>query len=173
MTKKMFWAIVIVFTILGFGGDISYGFSNKKIKEISQQRLEKYSDRMLVILLEEMKRLGYDFSKKSPMKPKIVIGDEMTRQDFDRVAGKYKDISYSQKHLLAAYSDETNTIILPGQSYLDTLFHEMVHFVQVQYRQDFDYYAVMEPEAVEFQEWFKKAYMKQEEDGVNPCVWTD
>ncbi|MDP2907845.1 MAG: hypothetical protein Q8O03_07950 [Nanoarchaeota archaeon] len=137
-------------------------FPNKPIQDIEDFR--QYSDDIIKIVAEKM---HIKLDEKIP-KPKIITEKEMTLDEYNRRAYEFsKKAGYPLTKPLEAmcstYFVEENEILISEDRKLHTLAHELVHYLQIKYRQDDplnDPYDNLEREAIYIQLEFKDKYLK-------------
>lgn len=138
----------------GSDQELAESFPSLQIKDISD--LKQYSGDILLIV---GKKMGVKLSNEVP-EPLILTDLELTEETFSLWLGATKN----QFHALSPYYfPEKNIIVVVGSVRLDSLAHELVHYVQVQYQHlniAFPDAYQLELEAVAIQRWFKQNYMR-------------
>lgn len=137
-------------------------FPNKQIKDIEDFR--QYTGDIMKIVAEQM---NIKLDEKIP-KPKIITEKEMTLDEYNRRAYEFSKkagcpLKVYLKSMCPTYFGEENEILLMEDSKLHSLAHELVHYLQIQYRHDdpkLDAYDFLEREAITVQHWFEGKYLK-------------
>ncbi|WP_417566579.1 hypothetical protein [Marinobacter sp.] len=132
---------------------IGENFPAVQIKDISD--FKQYAHPILLIVA---KKMGVELGNEIPA-PLILIDVELTEREFNLWLGNTGEPFHA---MFPYYFPENNTIVVVGTSRLDSLAHEFVHYLQVQYEHiniDFSDAHQLELEAVEIQHWFKQNYM--------------
>ncbi|MDK9556892.1 hypothetical protein QQF73_04585 [Marinobacter sp. M216] len=137
-----------------FNDDVAERFPGMQIREISDFR--QYSHDILLIVA---KKMGVRLSDEVPA-PLLLTDLDVTASMFNSWLGENEE----RFHIICScYFPRENIIVVFGTSRLDSLAHELVHFVQVQYEHVnigvFDMTG-LELEAVEIQHWFRRNHME-------------